>query len=509
MSARSAIVLWCVGFLVQLPGLLALVSLPVAWLAGEGQGLYAFSVTAVVSLAVGQMLVRIFRTDREADLHDAMLVAALAWLVVPLFAAVPYWMLRGDAGAAEFLNPLNALFEAFSGFTSTGLTVVASPSELPRSLQWWRSLTQWTGGVGVIVLTLAVVGSGRAHRLYQAEAREEKLMPTVKSTVRQILGIYVLYSLLAVILLWAAGAPPWEALNHGLTAIATGGFTITDDSAASFPPLLQGALLLVVVVGAVSFAAHDRLLRGRRLSALWDQGQHRLLWILLVAGAAAVALENRLVFGEGRGLESVFQWTSALCTAGFQSADLSGWSDGGKVLLATGMVLGGAAGSTAGGIKLARLYYLGKGIAWRFRNLALSPRQVPRYEIDGRGVAAREAMLVVEASAVLALAWGLLLWVGTLLLLHWAPAEATMSDVLLEVASAQGNVGLSTGVTSSELPAAGKLVLIALMWAGRLEILPVAILLGAGSRRSAAGDGRAPRNRRRFAARWLFRLRSR
>lgn len=483
MSSRAAVRLHHLGLLLQVPGSLALATLPVCLLAGESWALGPFAAAAALALVAGQLLVRGFRSEAELNARDAMTIAALAWLAVPLVAALPLLLLghseavvRAFPEVAVFASPLNAAFEAFSGFTTTGLTMSGHPSELPRSVQWWRSAMQWVGGLGVVVLMLAIVQPGGvAPLLYRAEAREEKVLPTVKSTVRAYLGVYVAWTLIAVATLLLAGTPAWEALNHGFTAIATGGFTITDPGHA-FPPLVQVAMSVLMVAGAVSLAARTHLVRERSLSALFD-GQHRLMWLLLAVFVAALALESRASQGAWRPAENAFQGVSALCTVGFQTAALAEWSDGAKLLLVLAMSIGGAAGSTAGGIKLARVYALAKSVQWRFRSLGLGHHEILRHDLDGRGVSRDQAMRTVEAAAVLAVAWIATHAVATLVLLHVVPAGMTLGDVMLEAASAQGNVGLSTGITSAALPATGKLVLMGLMWMGRLEILPVLILV--------------------------------
>lgn len=489
MSGRVAVLLRHVGQLVHIPGLLAVVSLPVAWVAGEGFALPALGGTAAASLSLGRLLVLAGRRAGAPDTRDAMACAGAAWLAAPVVAAVPFLLIGRSAeavaafpAAAVFARPENALFEAFSGLTSTGLTMTSAPSGLPRTLQWWRSLLQWVGGLGVVVLMLAVLRSGGgAHRLYRAEAREEKILPTVRSTVQMMLRIYVLLTVAAVGAQWLAGAPPWQALNHGMTAIATGGFTITDDSAAGLGIALQIVLLATMVVGATSFAALDRTLRLHQPLVPWREGQHRLLLLLLAAGALALWAQNRLdppAAGPAAGaLASAFQWISALCTAGFQSADLAAWGGGAHLLLVLAMVLGGAAGSTCGGVKLSRAYMIYKGLVWRYRSLGLTPHEVPRHEVDGEGIRADQATRAVEASAILMLAWLAVLFGATVLLLHVVPDGVSVTAVMLEVASAQGNVGLSAGVAGPDLPASGKLLLMGVMWIGRLEILPVLMLL--------------------------------
>lgn len=482
MSGRWGGRLHYVGVLAHLPALLAAATLPVCVLSGESWAVGPFVTAGAFSALLGQGLVRTFRPRPDTDLHDAMIVASLAWVLVPIAGAIPLVLVARASGGAfpdadVFASPLNALFEATSGFTSTGLTMSEHPGALPHSIQWWRSSTQWIGGLGVIVLMLAVVRPGSAPlQLFRAEAREERALPSVKSTARAFVGIYAGWTAIGIVLLWLAGAPAWQAVNHGLTAVATGGFTITERGSLGGRGV-ELAVMALVVVGALSFNAHQRLLRTRRLGALWSDAQHRLFLALLALFCVAVSLESRASLDAWALPESTFQAVSALCTAGFQTAELQTWSEGGKLLLVAAMVLGGAAGSTAGGIKMARAYLLLRGIQWRYRQILVRPHEVMRHALDGRGVPRERAIGAVEGAAVLALAWIVCLFLGTLALLHAAPGDPTLGSVLLEAASAQGNVGLSTGITGPELPVGGKLVLMGLMWAGRLEILPVLILI--------------------------------
>jgi trk system potassium uptake protein TrkH len=480
---RLRTVLRNLGLVIHVPGLMALATLPICLIFDEHHAVLPFAGTALASLAAGQLLVHSCRGARELELRDAMFVAALAWIVVPLLGAAPFVAIGAGPGAHPetlrlLAQPWNAVFEAFSGFTSTGLTMALRPSELPHALQWWRSFMQWVGGVGVIVLMLSIVRPTiSAHRLYLSEARERKIGPSVTSTVRTIWWIYASYTTLGILLLHASGASAWEAVNHGLTAIATGGFTITDGSARSLGVATQLVLLLLMTCGAISFAVHHALLRERRLAALWGDGQHRALWVLLAAGALLLAAENALQEEEAAWLASLFQWVSALCTAGFQTVDLARWSPTAQLLLSAGMVVGGAAGSTAGGIKLVRVIYLSKGLSWRLREVQRSPHEVMRYEVDGQGVSRSEAEHAVEAAGILAFLWLVVLGLSIVVLLHVLPASFSLSEVVLEAASAQGNVGLSTGITLPGLPWLGKLTLILSMCIGRLEIFPVMILL--------------------------------
>lgn len=504
-TALNGLVLKDLGVLLHVPAAMALLSIPVCLAWGEAYAVPAFLWTASVPLALGQLLFWSFRRQAEETyLGQAMFVAALGWILVPLAGALPFVQVAdaavalGDAAptVVTFTEPWNALFEAFSGFTGTGLTVADRPSRLPHCLQWWRSFTEWVGGVGVIVLMLSILRPrvGISY-LYSSEARTEKIFPTVSHTVRTIWWIYLLYTAGAVLALGLAGMPWWEALNHGMTGISTGGFTVTDDSFAGYSPLLKSLGLLILVLGAVSFSAHYALLGERRISALWGDSQHRLLWASIPVGAALLAAENAWRFPEIELIDSLFQWVSASTTGGFQSAAPGQWSPTAMLLLTLAMMIGGTAGSTAGGLKLVRMCTLYKGLVWRVRRINRSPHQVLRYQMDGEPLSEDDAYQRVEGAGILTVLWPAVMSVVIVVLLHVDLRGHGLEDVIFEAASAQSNVGLSSGVTHPALPWPGKLALILSMWIGRLEIIPVIILLAslAGNRRSHVSPTRTPK----------------
>jgi trk system potassium uptake protein TrkH len=204
-----------------------------------------------------------------------------------------------------------------------------------------------------------------------------------------------------------------------------------------------------------------------------------MLWLLLGCGTFLLVLENQWWSGLPFWVDSAFQWISALGTAGFQTVDLQSWSPTGRLLLSLAMIIGGAAGSTAGGLKQVRIGVLYQGLLWRFRRIRQQPHELTRYFFDGESLEEADATKMVQNAGVLAALWAVVLWAAILILLHVAPENFSLSDVILEVTSAQGNVGLSTGITHPDLPWLGKLTLILCMWMGRLEIIPSLILFSA------------------------------
>lgn len=494
MAVNAPIVLRDLGLLLQVVSLMALLSIVVALFFREYEAIAPLLITAGFTFILGFGAFWGCRRAGEPTLAHGMVISALGWLIVPLFGALPIYLIslklvqaQGPEAAQtllHFTSPVNAFFEGMSGFTGTGLTMALRPEELPRTLQWWRSFMQWIGGVGVILFMLALVTGPGAHTLYYAEARQEKIHPSIRSTVRTIWWIFLLYTAGSALLFWAVGIPPWDALNHAMTALATGGFSTHADSIAYYNSLkIELATILVMLLGALSFAVHYQVLRSRKFNAYFEDPQSRWLLILAAAGAILLALEGLLRLPAALAFRrAAFQFASALCTAGLQSvtsAELKGMSETGKLLLALAMVLGAAAGSTGGGLKMIRVITLACGVRWHLRRL-VSPRDIlVPFHLGKQALKEEEAYARLTEAGILFILWWLFLAVGVVVLLHTVSGDYSLGDLIFEVASAQGNVGLSTGLTGPGLPAAAKLMLCFNMWLGRLEIIPILLFLRA------------------------------
>ena len=463
---------------------MALLSLPVCILAQEWFAIAPMLLTALCALTLSGLLRFLGKKSEDTSLYQAFISVALGWALISAMGALPLWLTALSLGTDTlptveyFRNGLNALFEGVSGFTSAGLTMAIHPSELPASLQWWRSLMQWVGGVGVVVLGLALMEpTQNQYVLYQAEGRQTQLRLTITGTVRRIWKLYIGYTLASIVLFRICRMTWWEALNHGMTAISTGGFSVTDGSMSGYSAFAKLAIILVMVVGAISFSLHDQILKSRRLSVVLRDRQHLLLVVVLIGGTLILAVDYFTFTQQFAWIDSAFHWASALTTCGFSTQSLFFWSSSNKILLSIAMILGGAAGSTAGGIKLERALALLEAIAWRLRRPSLSAHQFALRWINGKPLKPIQASRQIEDATALVLMWVTVIVIGVFILMRLVPAEYSLIDVIFEVSSALGAAGISVGISSPSLHWLGKIVIIVLMWMGRLEIFPVLLLL--------------------------------
>jgi trk system potassium uptake protein len=462
-----------VGYLLRVPAAMALLSLPVAVATGDHAAILPLAGTAVVVGGTGTLLVRRFRHAHAPDLWPAIEVVAIGWLASVLIAAGVLALLghAAPSGAADavFRDPWNALFEGASGITSTGLTMADGlEGELSPTVQWWRSLTQWIGGVGVVLFAAASPGAADARRaLYEAEGRGDDLTGDVARTIRRTWAIYLGLTAAALGAFLAVERDAWTALNHGLTGISTGGFTITDDSLAGLGTSGQLVAMAVIVAGAVTFVAHQLLFVHRDLRRLGRSTPLRAQAIVLVGGAVVVVGLARITGADVSALDAAFQWASASGTAGFTTVPaVQAWTPLVLGVLIVGIVVGAPSGSTGGGVKLDRVVWLAKRGAANLRGRRQHGQ--PPVTWDGRVVAPHE-----QGRAVAHAGWMLLLWLGTLTLgcvvLVWTTG-APVLHVVFDAASAMSNVGLDAEVVGPDLDGRAKATFTLLMYLGRLEL---------------------------------------
>lgn len=482
------------------------ISIVVAAANGEFFAIPAFVISAFIMAGVGSGLVWSYRDAEPPEKREAMVTAATAWALIGVLGSLPFlfiawtiqldplpiWMNTPsmDETTAVFLNPLDAVFESMSGFTGTGLTVAAVEENLPRSLHWWRSFIEWVGGVGVIVLTVAILhrgGSSGSYTLYESEARSEKIHPSIVTTVQEIWKIFVGLTLASIVLFLLAGMPLWDAINHGMTGIATGGFSVHAASIGFYDsPVIEYATVPIMVAGSIAFPIHYLIFKGE-VRNLYADLQTR--WVFIWFAVGSLVLTGILhANGQYATLEetfrvALFQFVSATSNTGFGSAAIGGgteqvWSAGATLWTCLGMLTGAAAGSTVSGLKLIRVITLIKGTIWQVQDI-FHPQSAIRYlQIGERRLSEEQAEREYTEATVVFVLWITFLVIGVAVLLRVLSPAHPLEYVIFDVMSAQSNVGLSSGITGPDMPETAKAMLILNMWVGRLEIIPIAVLIG-------------------------------
>lgn len=474
MFSDTKIVLRDVGSILVILGTVMVFTLIIPLIFTEYDAIFGLFIPALITILIGLLLRFAFRKAKEPELRHAMITAALSWFVVAIVSSVPFILI-------EDMSILDSFFEAMSGWTGTGLTMVSDPSKITYTMQFWRSIMQWVGGVGVIVLVVSILsrpGTG-SFTLYKSEAREEKIHPSVVSTVRTIWWIYLLFTVIGIFLFYLVGMSPWESINHCMTAIATGGFSVKAGGIESYnSPLIEISIIPIMLAGSIPFLIHYKVLKNRDILALLKDEQCKALLIFVSIGVVALSIENYFkYFNIIDTLRfSGFQFISGLTCTGFQSVEVHNWSETALIIVSFAMVVGGAAGSTAGGIKLIRAVLAYRSLTWWFRKARLSSRAITSFKMGDKLISEEEANSLVNETSLIMILWIFSLFIGVILLLHVVPPAYNLEDVIFEVCSAQGNVGLSTGITNAGMSSIGKVVLIFNMWIGRLEIIPVLML---------------------------------
>jgi len=401
----------------------------------------------------------------KLTLRESFKIAALGWLLMSIFGGFPYFI-------AGYLSPIDAWFESMSGFTATGLTMFRDVESLPRSILLWRSLTEWIGGVGVIALFLSVMyrTTRVVQTLYFAEGRSDKTEPTIIGTVRKIWGIYVFYTLFFALIFYLLGAPIFDSINIAMTALATGGFTVTNNSIAAYSPYVAIAVIFAMITGGISFVSHINLFKGK-IREFFSIEVAAMLFIILVFGG--VLFVHHMWLGltwRTSLLDSNFHLISALTGTGFSLANLATLPDFDKSILIIAMIFGGAYGSTSSALKLIRVVVLFYGIFWYIRKRLAPKSAIIPFKIGRKVFDVSE----VRDVAIYTTTYLFVLLLGAFVFMLYGHS---LADSLFEVASAEGNVGLSVGLTSAFMPVPQKITLILEMWFGRLEIFPVLIMI--------------------------------
>jgi trk system potassium uptake protein TrkH len=432
---------------------------------------------AAITSIVGFGLWRIFDRPGELSTREGFAAVGLAWIALALFGSLPFLL----TGAIS--NVTDAVFEASAGFTTTGASVVPDPGLLTHGVLFWRSLTQWIGGMGIIVLSIAILpllGMG-AHQLARAESpgpMPDRLTPRFKETAKRLWVVYLVLTVVETGFLWIGDMTLFEAINHSFTTMSTGGFSTNSGSLGAFSAYSQWIVILFMTLAGMSFALHYKVVR-RDWKAYFKSVELRV-YLSIIAIAAVL-----MVVGTWGGCvattirNGVFTSLTIVTTTGYATVDFAAWIPALGIMIVGLMFVGGMAGSTAGSIKTDRLSILYEASRTDVRRL-IHPRGVFVTRVGRTAV----PDLVVETVQTFFLLYMFAFMTGTFImaiLVSLSGADTDVVTIVTSVATSLGNVGPGLGEIGPTgnflgIPWTGKWLLASLMIVGRLEILPILIL---------------------------------
>jgi trk system potassium uptake protein TrkH len=464
------------GILLLLIGGMMWTGLPFSWYFGTDDW-QALLLSGLISAGVGSVLwwfVQV-RPQDAIRKREGYLIVALGWLTMVTFGMLPY-LLSGVIPTVP-----EALFETVSGMTTTGASVLTDIEAQPEGILYWRSLTQWIGGMGIIVLTVAIfplLGIGGIE-LFVAEApgpTSDKLHPRISETAKRLWLIYVGLTALLMVTLFLEGMTPYEAINHALTTMATGGFSTKNASMAAFDvPHIQYTIIFFMFLAGTNYTVIYFGLKGK-MKRVWASDEFRAYLFLVILLTLVVSLQVHHHTGhswEQSVRDSLFQIVSLITTTGFVSADYTSWSGGLTLLFFILLFLGASAGSTSGGIKIIRHLVFFKNSFLEFKRI-IHPQAIVPLKLNGKRVRGK-----IITHIIIFLLLYLILFVTGSLVLAWMGID--FMTAIGAVATCIGNVGPAIGEVGpvdnfAWLPAEAKIFLSLLMLLGRLELFTILVL---------------------------------
>ena len=463
------------GWLLVALGALQLLPALAAWIYAEPVAPYF--VAGGIGLLLGLPIALGIRVeDLRVRPRDGFFIVSGAWLLASFFGALPYL-------TTATLAPVDAFFESVAGFTTTGSTVMTQIDQMPRSILLWRALTQWLGGMGIVVFTIAlmpVLGIG-GMQLFRAEAPgpvTEKIRPRVSQTAQRLWFIYLGLTVIELGALWAAGLSFFDALCHSLTNVSTGGFSTQGGSIGAFgSSLVEWIVILFMVLGGINFVLHYRVLTGRAQSLLMDRELRYFLSVIFLATAAICGVAWYGLQTEASPpifRDVLFTVVSLLTGTGYATADFELWSPFAHVVLLGLMILGGMAGSTSGGVKSLRVVLILDSVRSYFA--AAGHRRAVRQPVQHSGKPVSEDVMA-SLWAFLAVYFALAACMALVVALAGYDLETSISGALTAVS----NVGPALGAIGPydhfyHFPALVKLCFAFCMIAGRLELFTLLVL---------------------------------
>ncbi|MGB7756153.1 MAG: TrkH family potassium uptake protein [Salinisphaera sp.] len=473
-----AVVQRVLGLLLMIFSVSMLAPIVVAFIYGDGE-IEAFAIGFAITLATGLAAWLPSRhVQRELKIRDGFLVVVLFWMVLSLFGAIPLWLAtRPDMSFTD------AAFESVSGLTTTGATVLTGLDTLPHAILFWRVLLHWMGGMGIIVLAVAVLpmlGVG-GMQLYRAETpgpiKDSKLTPRIRETAKALWYLYVSLTLFCALLFWAAGTTPFDAISDAFSAIATGGFSNHDLSLGYHDsPVIELAAIVSMLIGSISFGMHFSIWRSANPLGYWRDSETRTFLIMVIAATVVATIvllaSGTYVDAPDAVIKALFQVLSIGTTTGFTTTDYTIWPSFLPMFLLLGSFIGGCAGSTTGGMKVVRFILLAKQGTREISRLVHPNAEIP-IKMGGKVIPDRVVHAVWGFFSVYVTVFAVIF----LILLSTGLNELTSFSA---VAATINNVGPGLGAVASNMagiPKLAKWVLCLSMLLGRLEVFTLLVIL--------------------------------
>jgi trk system potassium uptake protein TrkH len=467
-------VIYILGFLLTFLAAAMLLPIPFSLYYGDSDSV-ALLISALITFVFGISAFRFSKFQKDLRPKEGFAIVTFGWIFFSFFGSLPF-LISGSIPSFS-----DAFFETMSGFTTTGATILTDIESLPHGILFWRSLTHWIGGMGIIVLSLAILpflGVG-GMQLFKAEVPgpvADKLTPRITETAKILWGVYLVFTLAETGLLMLGGMNLFEAFCHAFGTLATGGYSTKNSSIGAYgSAYVDYVVIMFMILAGTNFSLHYRFLRGDFKAYLRNQ---EFLFFLSIVGLATFFIGLDTFFHSGQPLlksfrDTLFQVVSILTTTGYGTADYEQWSAGSQIILFFLMFIGGCAGSTGGGMKVIRIYLLTKFVFSEIVRL-LHPHAV---------VPVRIGKTVVNRDVVMNVFGFFILYIFIFVFSVFVMAEIGLDIVSAfgAVAAALGNIGPGLGSVGptdnyAHIPFLGKWILSFLMLMGRLEVFTVVIL---------------------------------
>lgn len=469
---NRSIIRYVVGSVIKFEGFFLIVPMLIGLFCKEKSAV-AFLITVAVCLGLGFALTIKKPKTNVFYALEGFVCVSLSWIALSILGALPFWL------SGEFPNYTDALFEAISGFTTTGASILSDVECLSKCVIFWRSFTHWIGGMGVLVFVLAVLpmSGGQIMFLMKAESpgpSVEKLVPRVRTTATILYGVYSVLTVLEIVLLFINGMPLFDSVNLGLATAGTGGFGIQNDSCGSYTATVQWIITIFMLLFGVNFNIYYLLLR-KKVKAIWESEELRAYVGIVVISSLTIAFNIRKVFPNPLDAlrHAFFQVATVMTTTGFSTTDFALWPSLSTTILVLLMFVGACAGSTGGGLKISRFIILVKAAIKEMFSIK-HPHGVRKVKMDGR-IVEHETVRSVNAYMVFYVA----IYVVSMLLVSLNNYDFTTNFTAVSAAINNIGPGLShVGPTENFgfFSVLSKYVLMFDMLAGRLELLPMLVL---------------------------------